>query len=100
MRSASVCERTFVGGDEVDGRGRRALQHLSIISVFGIRPAGTRLAAGLALLAHLGLALSLDLGFVFDLDVGIRRLALRLGRLHRTVVRDPRLRHTPDGLAP
>ena len=93
MRSASVWECTFVGGDEVDGRGRRALEILRRLTVLRVRATGAVLAAGLALVAHLGLGL--DLGFVFDLDVGLRRLALRLGRLHRTVVRDPRLRRCP-----
>ena len=79
MRSASVWECTFVGGDEVDGRGRRALEYLRRLTVLRVRATGAKLAAGLALVAHLGLALGLDLGFVFDLDVGLRRLASSVG---------------------
>jgi hypothetical protein len=60
MRSASVWECTFVGGDEVDGRGRRALEYLRRLTVLRVRATGAGLAAGLALVAHLGLALGLD----------------------------------------
>ena len=45
------------------------LSTFGALTVLRVRATGVGLAAGLALVAHLGLALGLDLGFVFDLDV-------------------------------
>ena len=84
---------SLVGGDEVDGRSVRALEHLGRLGVLGrlaVGAARARLAAGLALVAHLGLGVGLGLGLDLGLDVGLhgrRRLGPARGLIYFTTSR-------------